>query len=93
MLNLKLQDKVPCSEISKSTQIIDIIEHILKQKWKWARHIARMKDKTWTKHCTEWQPKRGKRSRGRQNKMARRQQGRREPPGTGKQQTEDSGRH
>ena len=32
-------------------------------KWRWAGHIARMKDNRWTKRCTEWQPKRGKRSR------------------------------
>ena len=27
--------------------------------------LARMKDNRWTKRCTEWQPRRGKRSRGR----------------------------
>ena len=26
-------------------------------------HIARMKNNRWTKRCTEWQPRRGKRSR------------------------------
>ena len=33
MLGLKLQDKIPCSEIRKRTKIIDIIEYTLKQKW------------------------------------------------------------
>ena len=56
----KLQDKIPCSEIRKRTKIIDIIEYTLKQKWKWAGHIARMKDNRWTKRCTEWQPRRGR---------------------------------
>ena len=42
----------------------EIIEYTLKQKWRWASHIVRMKDNRWTKHCTEWQPRRGKRSRG-----------------------------
>ena len=65
MLDLKLQDKIPCSEIRKRTKIIDIIEYTLKQKWKWAGHIPRIKDNRWTKRCTEWQPRRGKRSRGR----------------------------
>ena len=65
MLDLKLQDKIPRSEIRKRTKIIDIIEYTLKQKWKWAGHIARMKDNRWTKRCTAWQPRRGKRSRGR----------------------------
>ena len=36
----------------------------MKQKWRWAGHIARM-DNRWIKRCTEWQPRRGKRSRGR----------------------------
>ena len=65
MLDLKLQDKTPCSEIRKRTKIIDIIAYTLKQKWKWAGHIARMEDNRWTKRCTEWQPRRRKRSRGR----------------------------
>ena len=43
----------------------DIIEYTLKQKWRWAGHIARLKDNRWTRRCTEWQPRRGKRSRGR----------------------------
>ena len=30
MLNLHLQDKIPCSEIRKRTKIIDIMEHTLK---------------------------------------------------------------
>ena len=34
MLDLKLQDKIPCSEIRKRTKVIDIIEYALKQKWK-----------------------------------------------------------
>ena len=55
----------PPPEIGKRTKITDIIEYTLKQKWKWAGHIARMKDNRWTKRCTEWQPRRGKRSRGR----------------------------
>ena len=68
MLDLKLKDKIPCSEIRKRTKIIDIIEYTLKQKWKWPGHIARLKDNRWTKRCTEWQPRRGKRSRGRQSR-------------------------
>ena len=40
MLGLKLQDKIPCSEIRKRTKITDIIDDFieitLKQKWRWA---------------------------------------------------------
>ena len=50
---------------SKRTKITDIIEYILKQKWRRAGHIARTKDNRRTKRYTEWQPRRGKRSRGR----------------------------
>ena len=94
MLDLKLQDKIPCSEIRKRTKINDSIEYTLKQKWKWAGHIARMKDNRWTKRCTEWQPRRGKRSRGRPSR--RWQDDITEKEGTAwirKQQTDDNGRH
>ena len=36
--------------------------------WRWAGPIARMKDNKWTKRCTEWQPRRGKGSRGRSSR-------------------------
>ena len=49
----------------KERKMIDIIEYALKQKRKWTGHIARMKDNKWAKRCTEWQPRRGKRSRER----------------------------
>ena len=52
MLGLKLQDKIPCSEIRKRIKITDTMKYTLKQKWRWAGHRARMKDNTWTKHCT-----------------------------------------
>ena len=52
MLGLKLQDKISYSEIRKRTKI-DIIEYILRQKWRWAGHIKRMKDNRWTKRCKE----------------------------------------
>ena len=92
-LNLKLQYKTPCPRIRKRTKIINIIEYTLKQKWRLAVHVARMKDNRWTKRFTEWQSRRRKRSRQR---PSRRWQGdltrTREPPGTGKQQTGDNGR-
>ena len=64
-MGLKLQGKIPRSEIRIRTKIISIIEYTLKRKWRWVGHIARMKDNRWTKRCTEWQPRRGKRSIGR----------------------------
>ena len=48
MLTLKLQDKIPSSEVTK---VINVMEYTLEQKWKWAGHIARMKDNRWTAQC------------------------------------------
>ena len=59
MLDVKLQDKIPRSEIRKRTKIMTT-KNTLKQKWRWAGHIARMKDNRWTKRCTEWQARRGR---------------------------------
>ena len=44
----------------------DIIEKIKEAKWRWAGHVARMNDNRWTKRLTDWQPRTGKRRRGRQ---------------------------
>jgi hypothetical protein len=65
MLGIKLQDKVPNTDIRKQTGTIDMVRNVLKLKWKWAGHLARTQDNRWTKRCTEWQPRKGKRSRGR----------------------------
>ena len=46
----------------------DIIEYTLKQKWKLAGHMARIKDNRMTKHCIEWQARGVKRSRERPNR-------------------------
>ena len=41
MLELKLQDKIPCSEIRKRTKIIDIIEYTLKQRMEMGRSYCK----------------------------------------------------
>ena len=65
MLKIKLKDKIPATEIRRKTQVMDIMTYIHRQKWKWAGHTARRTDNRWTKRCTEWQPRTGKRDRGR----------------------------
>ncbi|GFO16189.1 endonuclease-reverse transcriptase [Plakobranchus ocellatus] len=65
MLNIKLKDRIPTTEIRKKTQVIDIDQYIQRQKWRWVGHIARERDNRWTKRCTEWQPRSGGRDRGR----------------------------
>ena len=47
MLRAKLQDEIACSEIRERTKTIDIIEYTLKQKWRWAGHIAITKESMW----------------------------------------------
>ena len=59
------RNKIPNLEIREKTKVNDIIEEITILKWKWAGHVARMKDNRWTIRCTEWQVRDGKRSRGR----------------------------
>ena len=71
MLQIKIKDKISCKEIRRRTQVKDIVEFVTSQKWKWAGHVARSKDNRWTLRATEWQPRNGKRSRGRQTRRWR----------------------
>ena len=71
MLHLSLRDKVRHSIIRKKTKVQDIMEKIKAAKWKWAGHLTRVKDNRWTKRLTEWQPRTGKRRRGRQKRRWR----------------------
>ena len=66
ILGIKSKDRVPCREIRARTNVVDIVKYVAKQKWKWAGHVARFQDNRWTQRITEWQPRNGKRSRGRQ---------------------------
>ena len=66
ILQIKLKkDKIPHRDIRKQTHFEDVQKHIGKQKWRWAGHLGRMHDNRWTKRCTEWQPREGRRNRGR----------------------------
>ena len=71
MLKLKVKDKVPCTEIRKRTGVQDVVQFVLKQKWKWAGHVARTNDNRWTQRVTEWQPREGRKTRGRQRRRWR----------------------
>ena len=71
MLNITIRDKVRNSEIRKQTQVKDIILKIKAAKWRWAGHLMRRDDNRWTKRMTEWQPRCGKRGRGRQKLRGR----------------------
>ena len=71
MLNISIRDRISCKDIRKMTGVKDILVKIKEMKWKWAGHIARIKDNRWTKRLTEWQPRIGRRRRGRQKRRWR----------------------
>ena len=71
MLKIRIQDKVPCRKIRDKTGLKIIVNFAANQKWKWAGHVARMHDNRWTQRVTDWQPRNGKRSRGRQTRRWR----------------------
>lgn len=68
LLGIKLKDKIKNVEIRKKTKLKDVVATTNILKWSWAGHIARIKDERWAKITTEWIPRDGKRSRGRQRK-------------------------
>ena len=55
MLNVKLKDRIRNNIIRQRTRVTDIVQYVTNAKWKWAGHIARMKDNRWTIRSTEWQ--------------------------------------
>ena len=65
ILGIKITYKILNEEISVKTNILNIIKHITNTKWEWAGHVARMQDNRWTIRTTEWQLRKGRRSRGR----------------------------
>lgn len=42
MLGLRFRERVRNEDIHRRTQVNDMVKHILRTKWKWAGHIARM---------------------------------------------------
>ena len=44
MLNVKLKDRIRNTTIRQRTKVTDIVQYVTNTKWKWAGHIARMKD-------------------------------------------------
>ena len=57
MLNCKLKGTIRNTIIRQRTRVTDIVQYITNTKWKWAGHVARMKDNRWTIRSTEWQIK------------------------------------
>ena len=71
MLRVTRKDRIRNEEIRKRTQVKDVIQEALSFKWSWAGHLIRRTDNRWRRKVTEWQPKTGGRSRGRQRRRWR----------------------
>ena len=77
MLNIARSLSRPCVIVDRWKFLIrlsllnDILQKVKKAKWRWAGHVARREDNRWTKRITEWQPRKGKRKRGRQKRRWR----------------------
>ena len=55
MLNVKLKDRIRNTITRQRTRATEIVQHVTNTKWKWAGHIAQIKDNRWTIRSTEWQ--------------------------------------
>ena len=65
LLGVTRKDKIRNEIIRERTKIKDVVNTTKELKWKWAGHVARMKNHRWAKITTEWTPRDCKRSRGR----------------------------
>ena len=54
MLNVNRGNRIRNTTIRQRTTGTHIVQYVTNTKWKWAGHIARMKDNRWTIRSTEW---------------------------------------
>lgn len=66
LLSISRLQKIKNKIIRGTTRLDDVMKIIKELKWKWAGHIARLKDGRWTKTLTKWVPRWGVRKVGRQ---------------------------
>lgn len=65
MLKIRKIQKIPHTIIRKKTKVTDALIYCKKLKWRWAGHIARLKDNRWTARVTSWGGPSGTRKKGR----------------------------
>ncbi|KAJ4446230.1 hypothetical protein ANN_12924 [Periplaneta americana] len=65
VLALSLRHRVPNEVLQKMAAIKDPALQATNTKWKWGGYVARLRDGRWTQTVTLWDPRIGKRSRGR----------------------------
>ena len=59
------RDKIRNEVVRSRTKVRDVIERAQYTKGQWAGHLARMKNIEWAKRTMEWQPREGRRAKGR----------------------------
>jgi len=65
MLGITRRDRKRNEWVRSQTKVQDIIEAVMRLKFKWAGHIVRRMDGRWTRVILGWTPEGGKRLRGR----------------------------
>ena len=71
MLGITMRDRKTNEWIREKTKVQDILKTIKLGKLTWAGYVARRTDRRWTTAVTEWTPRTGKSSQGRQCKIWR----------------------
>ncbi|XP_048521724.1 uncharacterized protein LOC125504177 [Dendroctonus ponderosae] len=54
MLGLIVRDRIPNRTIRYNTGVRDAVETILRMKWNWAGHVARVADSRWIRKISQW---------------------------------------
>ena len=65
ILDIKIKDKVKNEEVRKRSNIEDVATIAKQLKWSWGGHVARMEQERWAYATMVWEPRMGKRARGR----------------------------
>ena len=65
MLGITRRDRKRNEWVREQTGVRDVIDVVMRLKWKWAGHIARRTDGRWTRSILDWTPEDGYRPKGR----------------------------
>ena len=65
MTGISLRDRKTNEWLRGVTKVDDAVQSARERKWRWARKVALMDGSRWARAVTEWQPRIGKRARGR----------------------------
>ncbi|KAJ4427383.1 hypothetical protein ANN_25004 [Periplaneta americana] len=65
ILGLSLRDKISNTRLKQMTNTRDMAHQGERLKWKWGGHVSRLQGCRWAHICTTWDPRIGRRNRGR----------------------------